>query len=676
MLQAKIEYGRVPNSLYGPSLVVGPTGCAAHNAGGFTWQSALCYYVGHRPGGPISADIKKLLETRLGGLKVLIFDEFSMLCLSDLFEIDRRLKLAKRLDPAAAQLPFGGVHIMFCGDFYQLPPVSGSPLYSAIDDHDAKAIDSAGRVLWESMSTYLELRTNHRFENAKGPLAKLAPAARLGIQIPGDLLDDINRICIAIDIDEAIADANLKALWIAPTNAECEGINIKLTARLVQSGAQRVRIFAYHQRSQKTPDPKFNVEQWKQKRRELLNKAPVKEHKYKGTGIGLNVLDLAIGSRVRATRNACTQVGIYQGAIGTVVGFGFPPGTSQARIEAYCNCKNMNDGADQNVMPPFVYVQLDHAANPKSDKERSFVSCFENMDGVVCFAPEKQEKSVDGYIRFMPFLVLAFASTYHKCQGLTCRNGVVMSPPNARNSDLGLTYVGYTRVVQTEDLILLGPLVPSHFTSKQEQRSKIVAEYERLKYLPGALRPAPLPKPAPDTAASADKAAGSGGIPPQGAHRRGGIAARAGAGSGSGGTGAASGTGAGIGDANKLGLDEAMKHGRKLTILPLDDPQKEQRRLILVETLSKIGTLQSREACRQHARRNMVLWAAAASTNASSSARQCRVLVSEGDWGEKTATLTKEYGTIFAVLNMANDTHFGGANFNEHVFLIQISHPP
>ncbi len=60
--------------------------------------------------------IKEIKET-----KVLIIDEISMLDAARLDLIDRMCKEIK--DPF---LPFGGIQIVFCGDFFQLPPISDS----------------------------------------------------------------------------------------------------------------------------------------------------------------------------------------------------------------------------------------------------------------------------------------------------------------------------------------------------------------------------------------------------------------------------------------------------------------------------------------------------------------------------------------------------------------------
>ena len=50
---------------------------------------------------------------------MLIIDEISML---DGVFLDKLNDVAKRV--RKSDKPFGGIHLVFCGDFYQLPPVS------------------------------------------------------------------------------------------------------------------------------------------------------------------------------------------------------------------------------------------------------------------------------------------------------------------------------------------------------------------------------------------------------------------------------------------------------------------------------------------------------------------------------------------------------------------------
>ena len=123
------------------------------------------------------------------------------------------------------------------------------------------------------------------------------------------------------------------------------------------------------------------------------------------------------------------------------------------------------------------------------DNTGDFESCFDDTPDVVCFSGIPQERNIDGkYTRWIHPLLLAHASTYHKAQGLTLPNGVVMMPPQP-NAELGLAYVGISRVTELEGLALLGPMSTEHFMTRPLQRAEIRREYARLRAL---ARPAAL----------------------------------------------------------------------------------------------------------------------------------------------------------------------------------------
>lgn len=74
---------------------------------------------------------KKYLWDRYDGVKVLIIDEISMLSGTFLDNLDRICRSFKR----KPELPFGGIQVIFCGDLFQLPPVSrGSEQVSMVID--------------------------------------------------------------------------------------------------------------------------------------------------------------------------------------------------------------------------------------------------------------------------------------------------------------------------------------------------------------------------------------------------------------------------------------------------------------------------------------------------------------------------------------------------------------
>ena len=84
--------------------------------------------------------------------------------------------------------PFGGINMIFAGDFAQLPPpVSGKPFYSheigrvihRTHSHlDQKA--SIGKALWHQFTTVVILKENMRQKSQTPEDAKLWTAACLG----------------------------------------------------------------------------------------------------------------------------------------------------------------------------------------------------------------------------------------------------------------------------------------------------------------------------------------------------------------------------------------------------------------------------------------------------------------------------------------------------------------
>ena len=150
-----------------------------------------------------------------------------MLSCKDFLDINRRLKAAQPTPEARSQ-DFGGLHVLFCGDFYQLPPVSGTSFY---ESNTTSALDKAGLELWQRMDLFGELTQNFRWEDPESSLAKIAPAARKGQNIPPALLDDLNKN-VALSIEDAESKAHKNALWIALTNKECDTFNKRKTAML------------------------------------------------------------------------------------------------------------------------------------------------------------------------------------------------------------------------------------------------------------------------------------------------------------------------------------------------------------------------------------------------------------------------------------------------------------
>ncbi len=102
-------------------------------------------------------DLSKLLAKRylrktFAGAKVLIIDEISMLHSFRLDMIDRICKAFKK-----NALPFGGIQVVLCGDFFQLPPVSKN-------GEDSEFVHKSD--IWQEMSIKIcYLDEQHRQED-------------------------------------------------------------------------------------------------------------------------------------------------------------------------------------------------------------------------------------------------------------------------------------------------------------------------------------------------------------------------------------------------------------------------------------------------------------------------------------------------------------------------------
>ena len=160
-------------------VVLAPTGTAAALLQGSTYHSFL--------GVPIEGQTALRNETtnnaqvkaRLDGVEYIFLDEVSMVSCDDNYKISSQL--AKALNEF--DLPYGGVNMIFSGDFAQLPPVFGSPLYSGtvgtqlmsrMTVQGQKA--AIGKALWHQVTTVVILRKNMRQRTQTAQDAKMRTA--------------------------------------------------------------------------------------------------------------------------------------------------------------------------------------------------------------------------------------------------------------------------------------------------------------------------------------------------------------------------------------------------------------------------------------------------------------------------------------------------------------------
>lgn len=227
-----------------------PTGGSAYNIGGFTWQSATgkCNFKKFNMTSKLTAGIVNRLRRDFKGCRFFILDEISMLSLEDINEISCRLQVA--MDSTK---PFGGLHVLLAGDYYQMQSINGRAVYTATENWTEYAQRTfkeavAGRQMFTTHLTHFKMLTeNVRARTTTGepsPFATAVSQIRIG-ETSGTSLETINSRVLN-GTEHAIRVAHPQALWIASTHKKIAVINATHAAKLTAAGNPLVRILIYH----------------------------------------------------------------------------------------------------------------------------------------------------------------------------------------------------------------------------------------------------------------------------------------------------------------------------------------------------------------------------------------------------------------------------------------------
>ena len=188
--QAAIMFGKTRGK-HGSVIKFAPTGSAAFNIGGCTWQSGILKskysFVGN-------SRALKLGEDFMDSV-MLIIDEISMVSLEALREISSAICKGLStitIDPDQKQKImnswFGGLHVIFVGDLYQLPAVMQTSVYSSKLNRVAA---QKGKLIWEAINYYIRLVTNHRIKQANKLERQFAAALKI-FRVGGTAISMIN----------------------------------------------------------------------------------------------------------------------------------------------------------------------------------------------------------------------------------------------------------------------------------------------------------------------------------------------------------------------------------------------------------------------------------------------------------------------------------------------------
>jgi hypothetical protein len=491
-------YGKVQGDV-GCCTIAAPTGPAAFNVGGDTWQSL--FRRGHSKHVRTSADVKgvKILRDRFNGLQLLMFDEISMIGALALWEINLRCSLACDNDDKSIK-PFGGYHVMFFGDFYQLDPVNDTSL--AKDPIDVKGeVHSSITLLRSAINFYFELKENVR---ARRGLGEITPFAQGLMHIRLGLLTDNDMAYFSTlfhDYDECISrPQHEKEIFIFAYKKSVQKHNeMCLKSLLSDPNVWGCRIIAAHKRFVKGK-PVAPSAADAQRLLQMTKGNGSKEH--------LAYIDLAIGSRVRLTVNLAISLGLTNGAQGTILGFLYssePPsqenqwprygemGVASASREIPGKKMCLHLFCRKNTYNVFavVVVAWDFDASDTNATERARMYSYDrSTPNVFPISPTEVpgvSYNLGGkcWSRFQLPLVAGHGRTGHSCQGLTSHFGITVSDLNA--AFFNFVYVAMSRAKQGEHTRLVAPYGQFNVFKREycqpnaKKRETIDAFYEYLR---------------------------------------------------------------------------------------------------------------------------------------------------------------------------------------------------
>src|SRR6056300_1665211 len=178
---------RVKDGCLLKKMVVAPTGVAALNIGGSTINSAFRIGFDTFPVIQESKDprFKKLLKN----LELLIIDEISMVRAPMLDAISETLQIHRN-----SSKPFGGIHVLACGDLFQLPPVVKENEETAIfERYESVYFFSADNFKAIEKPSFFELESSFRQQDDK-EFYDLLNNVRLGQNLEASI-KKINQTC-------------------------------------------------------------------------------------------------------------------------------------------------------------------------------------------------------------------------------------------------------------------------------------------------------------------------------------------------------------------------------------------------------------------------------------------------------------------------------------------------
>lgn len=388
------------------------TGVASFNLdGGLVIDSALSMNRNHRGCLP-AVGAAKLAQLRSiwMNLKLVVIDEISMMSPERLCHLHQRICEIKGLDFASTQVKlFAGVSVILVGDLFQLPPVLAQPIFSTPSNPFMAVKD-----VWREFR-YVELLQLMRQEHGS-QFGNVLSRIRKGRQTDDDI-KYLQQASLTIDRSDQNYPKHVLHLF-----AEVATANNYNTFMLSSMETDEVLSLAVDIIPESMP---------KQRSDAIVTSGR------RNTGGLETSLRLKEGAQIMLTRNVDVTDGLVNGAIGKIVSFK----VVGSRIDTvFVKFDNSEIGEKTRRMSPSFIANANNAVPIKR---------ITTPIGNSCGTANK--------IRRTQFpLVLAWATTIHKAQGLTL-DKVVIDFKTTKNWKFqpGQAYVALSRVKTFDGLHLL-----------------------------------------------------------------------------------------------------------------------------------------------------------------------------------------------------------------------------
>ncbi|OWZ07894.1 hypothetical protein PHMEG_00019642 [Phytophthora megakarya] len=437
-------------------------GVAAQSANGETIHK----FFGWRLGGfSKTQQVTAGQREKMCKLKLLIMDEVSTTDAKIIGMVDSSLRHIRN-EP---DLVFGGVDVLFVGDWLQQQPVAGVVVYVSVPpycghQHGDYFFQSRGIQAYSLVRNVVMLTENMRYRNDP-EWRDILDRWRVGNYTQSDV-DKVNSLCYT----NSWRSRNLENESFCPIHVTSNALRSQLNALSLRAYGNTHHI-DLHRFPAVVSRRKVDLDGTTTK-----SLKTIRDDKTAGMAI---MLEIGLGAPVQCTKNTSRSLKLANGSIGFVTGF-VPASTDKPVSTTHS-----------------VYTEVTHSKSPEvvfiKLRDYEDVQFFPFLPNGVVPVRLRYEKSVKVQLPNRSFsiniiqvpVIPAYSITTEKCQGMTLEK-IVLAPlrhATRRSPQRSSFYVAATRVKSLRQLYLMEKLSLEELTSYFTPNPAAMAETRRLEAL-------------------------------------------------------------------------------------------------------------------------------------------------------------------------------------------------